>query len=61
MALITHPHFPEEMELPQHAWDCDPEALLPVEDYDADLDYEDAESDWQVLALDRFGDRLVRW
>lgn len=43
------------------AWDCDiffePEPL----DYDLDLDYEDASGDWQVLALDRFADRNLRW
>ncbi len=39
------------------AWDCDiffvPEAL----DYDLEIDYES--DDWQVLALDRFGDRMI--
>jgi hypothetical protein len=39
------------------AWDCDlffvPECL----DYDLELDEE--EGDWQVIVLDRFGDRLV--
>lgn len=37
------------------AWDCDPEAHmeLDVEELDCDGD------DWQCIALDRFGDRLV--
>lgn len=41
------------------AWDCDPTFVAEPLDYDFDLDYEDAEGDWQVLALDRFSDRLV--
>lgn len=40
-------------------WDCNPDAQVVVEDYDEGLDYEDDEGDWQVLALDRFGDRSV--
>lgn len=43
------------------AWDCDPFAEVNVEPYDAGLDYEDDEGDWQVLALDRFADRDIRW
>lgn len=41
------------------AWDCDPFFVPCNEPYDLDLNDED-ESDWQVIALDRFGDRLVR-
>ena len=41
------------------AWDCDP-SFDPIDEaYDLDLDEEDDEGDWQVLALDRFGDRAV--
>lgn len=40
-------------------WDCDPGAVLLVEPYDEGLDETDDEGDWQVLALDRFGDRAV--
>lgn len=43
------------------AWDCDPMALVYVEPYDIDLDEEDAASDWQILALDRFGDRTITY
>lgn len=43
----------------EEAWDCDPEAEVSAEEYDAGLDEEDDEGDWQVLALDRFGDRIV--
>jgi hypothetical protein len=41
------------------AWDCDPFFIPDEEPYDLDLDDEDAFSDWQVLVLDRFGDRMV--
>ena len=41
------------------AWDCDiffqPEEL----DQYFDIDLEDAESDWQIIALDRFADRII--
>lgn len=40
-------------------WDCNPFHVHVDESYDLDLDYEDDEGDWQVLALDRFGDRNV--
>lgn len=40
------------------AWDCNlffvPESL----DYDLDIDYES--DDWQIIALDRFGDRFIQ-
>lgn len=41
------------------AWDCDPFAEVEVEAYDLDLDYEDGEGDYQILALDRFYDRNI--
>ena len=41
------------------AWDCDPDFQPILETVDLDLDEEDDEGDWQVLVLDRFGDRLV--
>lgn len=43
------------------AWDFDPfySPLYEDENYDCDLDDEDAHGDWQVLANDRFGDRLI--
>lgn len=44
---------------PETAWDCDPSFQPILEDYDLDLDETDSESDWQVICLDRFGDRLV--
>lgn len=40
-------------------WGRDPSMLLVVDAYDLDLDEEDDEGDWQVLALDRFGDRVT--
>lgn len=44
---------------PTTAWDCDP-AFVPEElAYDLDLDEELDETDWQVIVLDRFGDRMV--
>lgn len=39
------------------AWDCDLFSEVFVEDYDLDIDEEDASGDWQVIALDRFYDR----
>lgn len=41
------------------AWDCDPDFQPILETVDLDLDEEDDTGDWQVLALDRYGDRLV--
>jgi hypothetical protein len=41
------------------AWDCNPDAEVTAEPYDGDLDLEDDTGDWQVLVLDRFGDRSV--
>lgn len=52
-------YYPYEDELRTEAWDCDPDALVALDDDMAELDEEEAETDWQVLALDRFGDRLV--
>lgn len=43
----------------QLAWDCDPDAIIVIEEYDHGLDDTDGNGDWQVLALDRFGDRNV--
>lgn len=42
------------------AWDCDPHwepEALGIYD---DLDEEQDDTDWQVIVLDRFGDRLVK-
>jgi hypothetical protein len=44
----------------RHAWDCDPFHIHAEEPYDIDLDESDDTGDWQVLVLDRFGDRMVR-
>ena len=41
------------------AWDCDPFFVPEPMAYDLDLDEEDDEGDWQVIVLDRFGDRMV--
>lgn len=41
------------------AWDCDIFVQHIEEPYDLDLDEEDDEGDWQVIVLDRFGDRMV--
>lgn len=41
------------------AWDCNPDMVFVDESYDLDLNYEDDTGYWQVLALDRFGDRNV--
>lgn len=41
------------------AWDCDPDMVFADEAYDLDLDDTDDTGDWQVLVLDRFGDRMV--
>lgn len=40
-------------------WDCDPNAVILVEPYDLGLDEEEDDTDWQVIVLDRFGDRMV--
>lgn len=42
------------------AWDCDLFADVYVEPYDLDIDEEDAEGDWQIIALDRFADRNIK-
>jgi len=41
------------------AWDCNPDIEWIDEPYDLDLDETMDETDWQVLVLDRFGDRTV--
>jgi hypothetical protein len=40
-------------------WDCDPFLTAIVDEYDLELDFTDDCGDWQVLALDRFGDRSI--
>lgn len=42
-----------------YAWDCDPRVELASEPFDACLNEEEAEEDWQVIVLDRFHDRMV--
>lgn len=37
------------------AWDCNPEHIHDNIEYDLDID----EDDWQLILLDRFGDRMV--
>jgi len=44
----------------ENAWDCSPDFQPEDLSYDLDLNEEGDETDWQVLVLDRFGDRLVR-
>jgi len=39
------------------AWDCDP--FVELDDETDQLDEEDASGDWQTIALDRWGDRLI--
>lgn len=39
------------------AWDCDLFTEVTVDDYDLDIDEED--DDWQIIALDRFYDRRI--
>mgnify|MGYP000563083483 CR=1 FL=1 len=39
------------------AWDCDLFTTVTIEPYDLGIDYED--DDYQILALDRFYDRLI--
>ena len=41
------------------AWDCDPDMCFEDMSYDLDLYEDDSTGDWQVIALDRFGDRQV--
>ena len=40
------------------AWDCDLFTEVTVDDYDLDINEED--DDWQIIALDRFYDRQIR-
>lgn len=40
------------------AWDCDLFFVAESLDYDLDIDYES--DDWQIIALDRFGDRFIQ-
>lgn len=41
------------------AWDCDLFFVPDVPDHDEGIDEEDASGDWQVIALDRFADRII--
>jgi hypothetical protein len=41
------------------AWDCDPFFIHEECGVFSDIDEEDDEGDWQIVVLDRFGDRLV--
>lgn len=40
------------------AWDCNLFFVAESLDYDLDIDYES--DDWQIIALDRFGDRFIQ-
>src|SRR6476620_7833185 len=40
-------------------WDCNPMTTFELMGVDLDLDDEDSTGDWQVIVLDRFGDRQV--
>ena len=51
---------PSEGGKQMEAWDCDLFTEVTVDDYDLDIDEEDDESDWQIIALDRFYDRQIR-
>lgn len=54
------PHHYDSIDVEREtAWDCDPHVTFEDQAYDAGLDEEDDEGDWQVIALDRFGDRMV--
>lgn len=44
----------------EEAWDCDPNFIPPDENVLTDIDIEDATGDWQIVALDRFHDRIVK-
>lgn len=54
-------HNELEQEYEGKAWDCCPFFVPDISDEDQhfDLDDEDDEGDWQVIALDRFSDRRV--
>lgn len=41
------------------AWDCDLFFVPDNLEYDEGIDEEDSDSDWQVIALDRFADRRI--
>lgn len=60
------PHSPADDLCPEcrahenkMAWDCDLFAEVDADAIDLELDLEDDTGDWQVLALDRYGDRLI--
>jgi len=42
------------------AWDCNPLFMPPDENVLTDIDIEDSTGDWQIIALDRFHDRLLK-
>jgi hypothetical protein len=42
------------------AWDCNPLFIPPDENVLTDIDLEDSTGDWQLVALDRFHDRLLK-
>lgn len=42
----------------REAWDCDPNFIPPDENVLTDIDIES--DDWQIVALDRFHDRLLK-
>jgi len=49
------------MDYETNAWDCDPFFIPENMSDEIDLDVDDsADSDWQVIALDRWGDAKLR-
>ena len=42
------------------AWDCNPLFIPPDENILTDIDIEDSTGDWQIIALDRFHDRIIK-
>ena len=56
---LSYHSIDDDFDGTNYAWDCDPSF---VSDYDGEyteLDEEDDTGDWQVIALDRFGDRRI--
>ena len=56
---LSYHSIDDDFDGTNYAWDCDPYACFEDMSYDLELDEEDDTSDWQVIVLDRFGDRLV--
>ena len=56
---LSYHSVDDDFDGTNHAWDCDPDMYFEDMSYDLELDEEDDTSDWQVIVLDRFGDRLV--